>query len=51
VELVLDGGELPGRPSTVLDLRQYAADGSWHVLREGELSSNAIGDLLREHRL
>lgn len=51
VELVLDGGELPGRPSTVLDLRQYAADGSWHVLREGELSGSAVGDLLREHRL
>jgi L-threonylcarbamoyladenylate synthase len=37
-DLVLDGGELPGRASTVLDLRQYAATGAWRVLREGALS-------------
>ena len=26
-DLVLDGGELPGTPSTVVDLRAYEADG------------------------
>ena len=26
-DLVLDGGELPGTPSTVVDLRRYEADG------------------------
>jgi L-threonylcarbamoyladenylate synthase len=40
--LVLDGGELPGRPSTVVDLRDYASEGSCHVLREGALSAGAI---------
>jgi L-threonylcarbamoyladenylate synthase len=37
-DLVLDGGELGGTPSTVLDLRAYDATGEWHVLREGPLS-------------
>ncbi|MDQ6744402.1 MAG: Sua5/YciO/YrdC/YwlC family protein [Actinomycetota bacterium] len=34
-DLILDGGELPGTSSTVLDLRRYEADGSWRVLRAG----------------
>jgi L-threonylcarbamoyladenylate synthase len=34
-DLVLDGGELPGRPSTVLDLRAYADGGAWRIVREG----------------
>ena len=34
VDLVLDGGELPGTPSTVVDLTGYAR-GRWEVLREG----------------
>jgi L-threonylcarbamoyladenylate synthase len=41
-ELVLDGGELPGTPSTVIDLRGYAAEGSWNILREGALSREAV---------
>jgi L-threonylcarbamoyladenylate synthase len=41
-DLVLDGGELPGTPSTVIDLREYASGGSWHVLREGALSTAAV---------
>ena len=28
-DLVLDGGELPGTPSTVIDLRAYEADRAW----------------------
>jgi L-threonylcarbamoyladenylate synthase len=36
-DLVLDGGELPGTPSTVIDLRDLEAEGRWHVLREGAL--------------
>jgi L-threonylcarbamoyladenylate synthase len=35
VDLVLDGGELPGTPSTVVDLAAYEADGTWRVAREG----------------
>jgi L-threonylcarbamoyladenylate synthase len=34
VDLVLDGGELPGVPSTVLNLSRYES-GEWEVLREG----------------
>jgi L-threonylcarbamoyladenylate synthase len=49
-DLALDGGELPGTPSTVIDLRCYDADGTWHVLREGALSAEAVGELLRAGR-
>lgn len=41
-DLVIDGGELPGRPSTVIDLRDYAEHRRWHVLREGPLSREAV---------
>jgi L-threonylcarbamoyladenylate synthase len=45
-DVVLDGGTLPGTPSTVVDLRDYEASGSWHVLREGALASEAVRELL-----
>jgi L-threonylcarbamoyladenylate synthase len=38
VDLVLDGGKLPGTPSTVVDLRDLQAHGRWRVLREGALA-------------
>ena len=41
-DLVLDGGELPGTPSTVVDLRGFERDGRWSVVREGAL---AVGDV------
>lgn len=47
-DVVLDGGTLPGTPSTVIDLRDYEASGSWHVLREGALAAEAVRELLRE---
>lgn len=34
-DLVLDGGELPGTPSTVIDLRRFEADGEWAIVRAG----------------
>jgi L-threonylcarbamoyladenylate synthase len=37
-DLVLDGGELPGTPSTVVDLRAHERDGSWSIVREGAVS-------------
>ena len=37
-DLVLDGGELPGTPSTVVDLRAYERDERWSVAREGAIS-------------
>jgi L-threonylcarbamoyladenylate synthase len=46
VDLQLDAGELPGTPSTVVDLSGYEHDGSYAVLREGALAENALRELL-----
>jgi L-threonylcarbamoyladenylate synthase len=45
-ELVLDGGELPGVPSTVIDLRDFPQEGRWYLLREGALGRDAVGEAL-----
>jgi L-threonylcarbamoyladenylate synthase len=42
VDMILDGGELPGTPSTVVDLTSYEEDGSWEVLREGAVPREAM---------
>lgn len=47
-DLVLDGGELPGTPSTVVDLSRYEAGGWYELLREGALSADRLQELLRE---
>jgi L-threonylcarbamoyladenylate synthase len=41
-DLVLDGGELAGTPSTVVDLRGYETDGSIHVVRPGAVPEAVI---------
>jgi L-threonylcarbamoyladenylate synthase len=41
-DLVLDGGELPGTPSTVVDLRAFEGDGRWSVAREGAISVTEV---------
>jgi L-threonylcarbamoyladenylate synthase len=41
-DLVLDAGELPGTPSTVVDLRRYAQDGTWDVVREGAMPTDEV---------
>jgi L-threonylcarbamoyladenylate synthase len=46
VDLVLDGGELPGTPSTVVDLTSYESDGTWTVLREGAVSEAEVARTL-----
>jgi L-threonylcarbamoyladenylate synthase len=46
-DLVLDGGELPGTPSTVVDLRRWESERHWEVLREGALSRARVELLLR----
>jgi tRNA threonylcarbamoyl adenosine modification protein (Sua5/YciO/YrdC/YwlC family) len=46
-DLVIDGGELPGTPSTVIDLRRYEADGAWEVLRAGAVSYDELGPALQ----
>jgi L-threonylcarbamoyladenylate synthase len=41
-DLVMDGGELPGVASTVLDLYDYQRTGGWSILREGAMAREAI---------
>jgi tRNA threonylcarbamoyl adenosine modification protein (Sua5/YciO/YrdC/YwlC family) len=41
-DLVIDGGELPGTPSTVVDLRSYEKTGSWSIVREGAVQESAV---------
>jgi len=45
-DLVIDGGELPGTPSTVVDLRHYEQTGEWSVVREGAVSTAALAEAL-----
>lgn len=45
-DLAVDGGPLPGTPSTVVDLRAYEREGAWEVLREGALPRVAISAAL-----
>jgi L-threonylcarbamoyladenylate synthase len=42
-DLELDAGLLPGTPSTVIDLSSYEDQGAFEVLREGALSTEAVG--------
>ncbi len=42
VDVAIDGGELTGLPSTVVDLTAFEESGKWTVLREGGLTE---GDL------
>ena len=46
VDLELDGGELPGSPSTVVDLCEYETGGTFAVLREGALPAGELAALL-----
>ena len=41
-DLVLDGGELPGTPSTVVDLRAFESDGRWSIAREGAVPETEV---------
>jgi L-threonylcarbamoyladenylate synthase len=46
VDLILDGGELPGTPSTVIDLSRYHKEGRYDIVREGAVPVEAIRDAL-----
>jgi L-threonylcarbamoyladenylate synthase len=46
-DLVLDGGELPGTPSTVVDLRRWEDEGSFAIARHGAVSEADIAAALR----
>ena len=45
-DLVLDGGALPGVPSTVVDLGDYEDGGRWRVLREGAVPISTLEALI-----
>ena len=41
-DLVIDGGELPGTPSTVVDLRDYDRGGELRIVRAGAVPADVI---------
>ena len=45
-DLAIDGGELTGLPSTVVDITAIDAGGSWSVLREGAVSEGDLASAL-----
>jgi L-threonylcarbamoyladenylate synthase len=47
-DLAIDGGELIGAPSTVVDVTELDSEGRWEVLREGALPQGVIDRVLRD---
>jgi L-threonylcarbamoyladenylate synthase len=45
-DLALDGGELPGTASTVLDLRAFEERQEWRIARAGPVSAEALEQAL-----
>jgi L-threonylcarbamoyladenylate synthase len=43
-DLVLDGGELPGIPSTIIDLRAFESRGDWTVVRAGLVPAATVAE-------
>lgn len=48
-DLVIDGGELPGVASTVVDLREYEQGGFWAVVRPGAVDEERLRQVLQPH--
>jgi L-threonylcarbamoyladenylate synthase len=46
VDLVIDGGDLPGTPSTVIDLSRYETAGEWRIVRAGRLAESEVASAL-----
>lgn len=49
VDLVIDGGDLPGTASTVVDLREYEHGEGWTVVRPGAVGEDALRRALMPH--
>jgi L-threonylcarbamoyladenylate synthase len=47
-DLAIDGGELTGLPSTVVDLSAIESGGGWRVLREGAVAAYGLEERLRQ---
>jgi len=45
-DLAIDGGELTGLPSTVVDIAAIEEDGTWTILRQGALSPGDLNSAL-----
>jgi L-threonylcarbamoyladenylate synthase len=45
-DLAIDGGELTGLPSTVVDVAAIEEDGGWAILRQGALSEGDLASAL-----
>jgi L-threonylcarbamoyladenylate synthase len=46
-DLVLDAGELPGTPSTVVDLRRLEEAGVWAIVRAGAVPTEVVEEAAR----
>ena len=42
VDLAIDGGELTGQPSTVIDIGAIEEEGSWQILRAGAIGADEV---------
>jgi L-threonylcarbamoyladenylate synthase len=45
-DMLLDAGELPGTPSTVIDLRRYEDEGAWSIVRHGAVDADEVAAAL-----
>jgi L-threonylcarbamoyladenylate synthase len=41
-DLVIDAGDLPGTPSTVIDLRRFEVAGEWEIVRQGAVAREVV---------
>ena len=48
VDLAIDGGELTGQPSTVIDLSAIEDGGEWRLLRVGGMPEDAVRERLAD---
>jgi L-threonylcarbamoyladenylate synthase len=46
VDLAIDGGELVGSPSTVIDIGEIDSGGRWRILREGAMPTDEVDQRL-----
>lgn len=47
VDLAIDGGELPGTASTVVDLSRYEEHGIWRIVRDGPVRRDSLARALK----